>query len=52
MDDTVVQYESLNSCDSSLQSSPPFEELEQDSREGIEGEESLDPGGVGGTTGE
>jgi hypothetical protein len=50
--DTAVQNESSDSCDFSLASSPPSEELEQDSREGTEGEEPLDPGGVGGTTGE
>ena len=49
---TTVQNESSDSCGSSLGSSPPSEGLEQDSREGIEGEEHPDPGGVGGTTGE
>jgi hypothetical protein len=48
---TVVQNESLGSCASSLRISPPSEELEQDSKEGLEGEEHLDPGGVGGRTG-
>jgi hypothetical protein len=50
--DTAVQYESSDSCTTSLGSSPPFEKLEQDSKEGIEGEECPDPGGVRGMTGE
>jgi hypothetical protein len=50
--DTAVQYESSDSCTTSLMTSPPSEELEQDSREGIEGEEPPNPGGVRGTTGE
>jgi hypothetical protein len=50
--DTAVQNESSDSCGSSLRSSPPSEELGQDSREGIEGEEHPDPGGVGGMMGE
>ncbi|KAF9789693.1 hypothetical protein BJ322DRAFT_1018289 [Thelephora terrestris] len=52
MDDTIVQNELSDSCALSSRSSPPSEELGQDSREGIEEEGLLDPGGVGGTTGE
>jgi hypothetical protein len=50
--DTAVQNKSSDSCAASSTSSPPSEEPEQDSKEGMEGEECPDPGGVGGMTGE
>jgi hypothetical protein len=52
-DDSVDQYESLDSCAlSSSGSSPPSDASEQDSKEGTEGEELPDCDGGGGTTGE
>ncbi|KAF9779302.1 hypothetical protein BJ322DRAFT_1024664 [Thelephora terrestris] len=51
-DDNVDQYESSDSCDFSSRSSSPTDGSEQDSREGTEEEELLDPGDGGGTTGE
>jgi hypothetical protein len=48
----IVQYESSDFCDSSSRSSSLTGDLEQDSKEGIEEEELLDPGDGGGTTGE
>jgi hypothetical protein len=52
-DDNVDQYESSDSCAlSSSGSSPPSDVLEQDSKEGIEGEELPDREDGGGTTGE
>jgi hypothetical protein len=49
--DTAVQYESSDSCVPSSTTSPPSEGLEQDSKEGREGEECPDPVEGGGTTG-
>ncbi|KAF9779296.1 hypothetical protein BJ322DRAFT_1113638 [Thelephora terrestris] len=52
-DDNVDQNESSDSCGSSSSgTSPPSDELGQDSREGMEGEERPDPGGGEGMTGD
>jgi hypothetical protein len=52
-DDNVDQNESSDSCGSSSSgTSPPSDELGQDSREGMEGEERPDPGGGKGMTGD
>jgi hypothetical protein len=52
-DDSVDQNESSDSCgSSSCKTSPPSDELGQDSREGMEGEEHPDPGGGEGMTGD